>query len=151
LTGIVRLGVELEHAGLVLRSVNRVDCPHEAVGVGIDGPVARVVGNRRVGAVAGGCGDKARERQERNSLCSSPDTYGSGMEIVTLRRVICSASSSYSMLTSHVPSPRGVGQQLTVSGESFQHAYTSVPLRPRPPFTLCSVAPDSHPSWTTST
>jgi hypothetical protein len=39
--------------------------------------------------------------------------HGSGIEIVKLCNSSCSFSSSYSMLTSHVPSPDGVGQQLT--------------------------------------
>ncbi len=40
-------------------------------------------------------------------------TYGRGMEITTSYKVTFSFSSSYSMLTSHVPSLDGVGQQLT--------------------------------------
>lgn len=41
-------------------------------------------------------------------------THGRGMEIVVSYSVILSFSSSYSMLTSTVPSLDGVGQQLTV-------------------------------------
>jgi hypothetical protein len=41
------------------------------------------------------------------------ETYGRGMEITTSCRVTFSFSSSYSMLTSQVPSFEGEGQQLT--------------------------------------
>ena len=40
-------------------------------------------------------------------------TYGRGMEITVSYNEMCSFSSSYSMLTSTVPSLEGVGQQLT--------------------------------------
>jgi hypothetical protein len=41
------------------------------------------------------------------------DTHGNGIIIFMSCSTISAASSSYSMLTSHFPSPRGEGQQLT--------------------------------------
>jgi hypothetical protein len=56
----------------------------------------------REGRLEGGVEDGKEER-----------TYGRGIEMTTSYRVICSFSSSYSMLTSHEPSLVGEGQQLT--------------------------------------
>ena len=49
----------------------------------------------------------------RREMGEGKETYGRGMEMTTSYSVTCSFSSSYSMLTSHVPSFEGEGQQLT--------------------------------------
>lgn len=64
-------------------------------------------------------------------------TYGSGMKISRSYRVTLSFSSSYSMLTSQVPSFEGVGQQLTGNiirmllkmGDSETHSRAALRLR----------------------
>ena len=49
-------------------------------------------------------------------------TYGKGIEMTTSCRATLSWSSSYSILTSQVPSLEGVGQQLTTK-PTFQPMY----------------------------
>lgn len=50
-------------------------------------------------------------------------TDGRGMEMTTSCRTTPSFSSSYSMLTSHVPSLDGVGQQLTAKQRERQNQH----------------------------
>lgn len=83
--------------------------PVEGMCAGIESPVSRVLGD---GWVRAGTRVEVNQYGSIIELCQK-QAYGRGMEITTSCNESLSFSSSYSMLTSQVPSFDGVGQQFT--------------------------------------